>query len=370
MCAGAKLTVDWGALAANYRLLCQQVAPAKVGGVVKADGYGLGAAQVAQVLLAQGCEHFFVALLCEAKALIPTLDGRAPVYVLNGLLPGQEADCAAMGAIPVLNSLDQAQRWAAQAVAQSRRLPAILQVDTGMSRMGMEGWEIDAFVADPAMGAHIDLRFLISHLACADEPDHAANAQQAARFQAIAELFPNLPRALDNSGGCFLPRSHFDLVRGGIALYGGTPKVGANPMRAVVALKTAIAQMRTVPVGTGVGYGMTFHAARETRIATIPVGYADGWSRSLGNRGAAYLGGHRAPIIGRVSMDSITLDVTDVPAELLYPGAPVELIGPHQTIDDVAHDADTISYEILTQLSRRYERAYVDVPALNESLSS
>jgi alanine racemase len=167
-----------------------------------------------------------------------------------------------------------------------------------------------------------------------------------------------------------LPRSHFDLVRGGIALYGGTPSAGANPMRPVVALETAIAQLRTVPVGAGVGYGMTFHAARETRIATIPVGYADGWPRSLSNRGAAYIGGHRAPIIGRVSMDSITLDVTDIPAELLFPGAPVELIGPHQTIDDVAHDADTISYEILTQLSRRYERTYVDVPALNESLSS
>jgi len=368
MGAGARLTIDWDALAANYRLLREAVAPAKVAGVVKADGYGLGADRVAQVLLAQGCEHLFVALLCEAKALLPTVAGRAPVYVLNGLLPGQEGECAQMGAIPVLNSLDQAQRWAAQGQAIARRLPAILQVDTGMSRMGMEPWEVDGFLADPAMAAWIDLRFLISHLACADEPDHAANAEQAARFGAIAACFPNLPRALDNSGGAFLERGHFDLVRAGIALYGGAPKAGVNPMHAVVSLESAIAQLRKVPVGAGVGYGMTFHALRETRIATIPVGYADGWPRSLSNRGAAWIAGHRAPIIGRVSMDSITLDVTDVPDEFLYPGAPVELIGPHQTIDDVAADAGTISYEILTQLSRRYERIYLGAPALNKGL--
>lgn len=372
MCAGAKLTIDRDALAANYRLLRRQVAPAQLAGVVKADGYGLGADGVAQTLLSQGCEHLFVALLREAVALLPKVRGRAQVYVLNGLLPGQEEVCAREGAIPVLNSLDQARRWAAEALRLDRRLPAILQVDTGMSRMGMEPWEVDGFLADPAMAAWIDLRFLISHLACADEPDHPANEEQAARFRAMAERFPDLPRALDNSGGAFLARGHFDLVRAGIALYGGAPRVGANPMRPVVSLETAIAQLRTVPAGAGVGYGMTFHTARTTRIAAIPVGYADGWPRALSNRGAAWIAGHRAPIIGRVSMDSITIDVTDVPDEHLYPGAPVELLGPHQTIDDVAADAGTISYEILTQLSRRYERAHVGMAAtaLNESPSS
>ncbi|MBB3957088.1 alanine racemase [Novosphingobium sediminicola] len=365
MGAGAKLTIDWGALAANYRLLRHTVAPAQVGGVVKADGYGLGSALVADVLLAQGCRHLFVALLCEAQ---PLMAKGVPVYVLNGLLPGQEAECEALGAIPVLNSLDQARRWADLARALGRPLPAILQIDTGMSRMGMEAAEIDAYLADPAMAQWLDLGFLISHLACADEPEHPANADQAARFRTIAERFPGLPRALDNSGGCFLERGHFDLVRGGIALYGGAPKVGPNPMRPVVALESAIAQLRKVPKGAGVGYGMSFHTARESTIATIPVGYADGWPRSLSNRGAAWIAGHRAPIIGRVSMDSFTLDVTDVPGEHLYPGAPVELIGPHQTIDDVAADAGTISYEILTQLSRRHERQYIGAAALSESL--
>jgi len=365
MGAGAKLTIDWGALAANYRLLRDAVAPAQVAGVVKADGYGLGSGRVADVLLAQGCRHLFVALLCEAEPLVAK---GVPVYVLNGLLPGQEAECEAMGAIPVLNSLDQARRWADLARALARPLPAILQVDTGMSRMGMPPEEVDEFLADCAMAPWLDLRFLISHLACADEPEHPANDDQAARFRVLAERFPGLPRALDNSGGAFLERGHFDLVRGGIALYGGAPKAGPNPMHPVVALETAIAQLRKIPKGAGVGYGMTFHAPRETRIATIPVGYADGCPRMLSNRGAAWIAGHRAPIIGRVSMDSITLDVTDVPQEHLYPGAPVELIGPHQTIDDVAADAGTISYEILTQLSRRYERAYVGAAALNESL--
>ncbi|MEE4451314.1 alanine racemase [Novosphingobium resinovorum] len=369
MIAGARLTIDLEALASNYRLIRAQVAPAAVAGVVKADGYGLGAATVARTLMTEGCRRFFVALLPEAQALVPALhgseldgpepDGLCEVYVLNGLLPGAEPGCLAAGAIPVLNSLDQIARWAALAAREGRALPAALQADTGMSRMGLPPEELDEVLAHPELLAGIEVRFLMSHLACGDEPDHPANAQQERRLRTIAERFPGLPVALDNSGGSFQRRGHFDFVRAGIALYGGAPQVGRNPMRAVVALETAIAQLRTVPAGTGVGYGLTFHAARETRIATIPVGYADGWPRSLGNRGAAWIGGVRAPIAGRVSMDSITLDVTDVPEAHLYPGAPVELIGPHQTIDQVAEDAGTISYEILTQLGHRYERVYL-----------
>ncbi|EGD57989.1 alanine racemase [Novosphingobium nitrogenifigens DSM 19370] len=371
MTAGATLTIDLGALAANYRLIRQQVSPAQVAGVVKADGYGLGAALVARTLIDEGCRHFCVALLGEAAALVPHVRGEADVFVLNGLLPGDEAECATLGAIPVLNSLDQIELWSAQARARGRKLPAMLQFDTGMSRMGLSPEEIDRLLATPDVLDPIDVRFLISHLACADDPTAAANAEQAERFRAITAHFPGVPRALDNSGGSFLDRGHFDLVRAGIALYGGAPRAGANPMHAVVALEARIAQLRTIPAGTGVGYGLTFRAERETRIATIQVGYADGWPRCLGNRGAAYIGGVRAPIAGRVSMDSITLDVTDVPAEHLFPGAPVELVGPHQSIDDVANDAGTISYEILTQLSRRYDRIVVPVTegAHNRSLA-
>ncbi|KQM19282.1 alanine racemase [Novosphingobium sp. Leaf2] len=357
---GARLMIDLDALAANYRLLAAQVAPAHCAGVVKADGYGLGAEAVARTLIAHGCCHLFVALLGEAEALIPQLsDPAVPVYVLNGLMPGSEGACARIGAIPVLNSLDQIVRWKAQADTHGDVLPAILQLDTGMSRMGLPQDELDAVLARPELLDGISLRYLISHLACADDPADPANAMQAQRFRAIAAHFPGVPAALDNSGGAFLPRGHFDLVRAGIALYGGAPGPGDNPMRAVVALEARITQVRNIPAGTGVGYGMTFHAPHAMRLATVPVGYADGWPRSLGNRGAGYIGGIRAPIVGRVSMDSIILDVTDVPERLLKPGDPVELIGPHQTLDQVAHDAGTISYEILTQLSARYERRYL-----------
>lgn len=357
------MTIDLGALAANYRLIRDRVAPAQAAGVVKADGYGLGAAIVARTLLDEGCRHLFVALPGEAEALMPVVRGRAAVYVLNGLLPGGEAHCAGIGAIPVLNSLDQIARWSAEARARGRVLPGVVQVDTGMSRMGLEPAEVDRLVADPALLDGIDLRFLISHLACADDPADAANAMQAARFADVAARFPGLPCALDNSGGTFLPRGHFDLVRAGIALYGGAPNDGPNPMNAVVSLEARIAQLRTIPAGAGVGYGLTFRADRETRIATIQVGYADGLPRQLGNRGAGWIGGVRAPIVGRVSMDSITLDVTDVPDALLHPGAAVELIGPHQSLDRLAADAGTISYEILTQLSRRYHREYFPTAA-------
>lgn len=362
MTAGARLTIDLAALAANYRLVRGKVAPALVGGVVKADGYGLGAVPVARTLIAEGCRHLFVALQGEAEALVPHVS-EVPVYVLNGLLPGGEGACAALGAIPVINSLDQAERWAAEAAALGRRLPAVLQVDTGMSRMGLPADEIDRLLAMPELLARLDVHFLMSHLACGDTPEDPANGAQEAAFRSIAARFPGLALALDNSGGAFQARGHFDLVRAGIALYGGAPHDAPSPMHRVAALEARIAQLRTVPAGTGVGYGLTFHAERETRIATIPVGYADGWPRCLGNRGSAYVAGIRVPIAGRVSMDSMTLDVTDVPGEHLYPGAPVELLGPHQAVDAVAADAGTISYEILTQLGHRYERVYLPAAA-------
>jgi alanine racemase len=354
--AGAVLRIDLDALAENYRIIQRQVAPATVAGVVKADGYGLGAEQVAATLMDAGCRHFFVALLGEAVALKPALRDGISLFVLNGLQPGAESDCAAIGAIPVLNSLDQIARWAALARKLGRRLPAALQVDSGMARLGLPPEEVAILIAERKRLDGIELKFIMSHLACADDPDAAFNEVQRAHFETLASHFPNLPRALDNSGGAFLKRGHFNMVRAGIALYGGAPQSGPNPMRAVVALEARISQLRNIPAGAGVGYGMTHRCDRPTQIAAIPVGYADGWPRHLGNAGSAFIEGIRVPIVGRVSMDSITLDVTDVPDIFLYPGAPVELIGPHQTIDAVAADAGTISYEILTQLGQRYHR--------------
>jgi len=358
-----RLCIDLGALVANYRLIAQQVAPARVAGVVKADAYGLGAIPVSAALYAAGCRHLFVAHLCEAAVLQPHLQSDATLYILNGLQPGGEADCAAIGAVPVLNSLEQIDGWAALARTLGRPLPGVIQVDSGMARLGLSPADLATLHVSPQRLDGIALQLFMTHLACADDPDDDFNPQQRATFDVIARQFPGVPRSIDNSGGAMAQGvAHGDLVRAGIALYGGAPHGQPNPMQAVVALDAHILQLRTIDAGAGVGYGLTHRFDRPSHIATVSVGYADGWPRHMSNRGSAWIAGVRVPIVGRVSMDSMALDVTDVPYTLLYAGAPVELIGPHQSIDDVAALADTISYEILTRLGHRYARTYLPAP--------
>ncbi len=367
--AGALLSIDLDALVENYRLIARHVAPAEVAGVVKADAYGVGASAAASALLQAGCRRFFVAQLEEAVALKPELPGPVQLFVLNGLQPGAERLCRDAGATPVLNSLDQIRRWSNLAQGSGRPLPAALQIDSGMSRLGLSPNEVQALLADRSLLDGIELVLILSHLACADDPASTFNDKQVAAFDDFTRHFPGVPRSLDNSGGSFLDHAHYEFVRAGIALYGGAPQDDFNPMHPVVSLEARIAQLRTVRPGTGVGYGLSHRAQETSHIATIPVGYADGWPRHLSNRGSAFIGGIRVPIVGRVSMDSITLDVTHVPDMLLYPGAPVELLGPHQSIDDVAADAGTISYEILTQLGRRYRREYRHAEAVEQKRS-
>ncbi|KQM57270.1 MULTISPECIES: alanine racemase [unclassified Sphingomonas] len=357
----ALLTIDLNALAANYRTIVATAAPARAAGVVKADGYGLGAAIVADALYRAGCRDFFVALAGEASALRPTLPADARLFVLNGIAPGEEAALIAADAVPVLNCPADIARWAAAGRIDGRRLPAAIQVDSGMSRLGLTPGEMAAIAADPGQLAGIDVVLTMSHLACGDEPGSAANGAQRARFDELAAMLLPAARSLANSGGSFLGGGfHGDLVRPGIALYGGAPQEGRpNPMRPVIAIDARIVQWRDVPAGTGVGYGLTSVTDHDRRIATLSYGYADGWPRMLSNRGAAYVAGVRAPIAGRVSMDSICIDVTDVPIDLLVAASHAELIGPHQTIDQVAADAGTIAYEILTSLRHRHARRIV-----------
>ncbi|BBC74003.1 alanine racemase [Altererythrobacter sp. B11] len=363
--ADGLLQIDLDAVVANYEAIVRQAAPAQVGGVVKADAYGLGAREISHALMAAGCRHFFVAHLLEAVELKSSLAPECFVYVLNGLAPGTEPLCAKLGAVPVLNSLDQLTRWAALAMSQRSQLPAVIQVDSGMSRLGLPANEIAVLLKQPHRLDWIKLVLIMSHLACADDPDAPSNASQEAAFLQVAEQFPHVPRSLDNSAGAFLRKpDHHDLVRPGIALFGGAPQFAhPNMMRPVVSLEAKIVQVREIPAGARVGYGLDFTAFQSSRIATIGIGYGDGWLRHLGRCGGAFIAGIRVPIAGRVSMDSITLDVSHVPEKHLQPGAPVELIGPHQTIDDVAADANTISYEILTRLGRRFHRRYL--PAAN-----
>ncbi|GAB4068731.1 alanine racemase [Ancylobacter sonchi] len=358
--ASGVLTIDLTALAANYRLLQARLAPARAAGVVKADAYGLGASRVAPALYAAGCRDFFVAHLGEALRLRPLLAGDARLYVLNGLQPGAEAACAEAGIVPVLNSLDQIDNWAALARARGATLPALLQFDSGMCRLGLEPQEAEALAADPARFAGIEILHVMSHLACADEPDNAQNAEQLAAFERLAALFPAATPCFANSGGSFLGTAYAGaLARPGIALYGGAPFGGLpNPMAPVVRLDVPVIQTRTVPAGSRIGYGGRFVAPTEMRLATIGAGYADGLPRHLSDRGAAFFGDVRLPIVGRVSMDSIILDIGALPAGSLHLGSLVEVVGPHQTLEDVAEAAGTIAYEVLTRLGARYHCIY------------
>ena len=358
--AGAILTIDLGAIRENYRILKDKLGGVAAAGVVKADGYGHGAAEVASALAAEGCTTFFVAQLGEALALRTAL-GRGPeIHVLNGVPPGGEDACAAADVIPVLNSIVQVQAWRSAARRAKRKLPATLQVDSGMARLGMPPAEVERLAAEPDAFAGIAVRLVMSHLACADEPEHPANEAQLTEFEALLTKLPPAQASLANSSGIFLGAAyHFDLARPGAALYGVNPMPGQpNPMRDVVSLSAKIVQTRELPAYVGVGYGHAYHTVAPMRTATISLGYADGWPRRA--NASAWRDGVELPFVGRVSMDSIILDVSALPPGSLKAGDLVELIGPDQTVDDIAGLAGTIGYEILTALGKRFHRVYID----------
>jgi alanine racemase len=345
----AELEIDCDAIAANWQQLSARAAPGACGAAIKADAYGLGAAPVGRALLAAGCRHFFVAHLDEGLALRDTLGPAPMIAVLNGFAPG--ADDAA-GLTPVLNHRGDLAAWAGLGRA------AILHVDTGMARLGLDAAEVAALQADPTPLRHVPLRYLMTHLACADTPAHPLNATQLARFTAIRAGLPALPISLANSSGLFLGADFAsDLARPGCALYGLNPTPGQpNPMRPVVRLTAPILQLREIPAGASVGYGASWVAPRPCRIATVAAGYADGYLRSLSGQSFGRLAGRPVPLVGRVSMDLLTFDVTDAPPPAV--GAAIELIGPDNPPDDIAARAGTIGYEVLTSLGTRYARVH------------
>lgn len=358
--AGALVTIDLNAICDNWRLLRAKVGPADCAAVVKADAYGLGALRVGPALAGAGCRHFFVAHLDEGMALRPHLPAQATVYVMHGVPPGAEAECAAHGLVPVLNSRQQIEAWRDVAAGLGRHLPAIVQVDSGMARLGLSAPELQQLARDPSAFDGIAVAYVMSHLACADEPDHPANAAQRENFVAARRLLPAAPATFANSSGIFLGAAyHFELARPGAALYGVEPVPGKpNPMQPVVRLQGKVIQTRTVAAGAAVGYSFSWVAPRASRIATVSVGYADGYLRSLSGQGSAWLGGVELPLVGRVSMDTITIDITALPEAAVSPGTLVDLLSPQHGVDDVAARAGTIGYEILTSLGSRYERCY------------
>jgi alanine racemase len=357
------LTIDLSAIVANYRDLTARAASsgAACAAVIKADAYGLGATEVAPELQAIGCRAFYVASLSEAVAVRAALepDDVTDVYVLSGLLPGEAPTLSEHGLTPVLNDLAQVEYWSQHAMAAAAKLPAVVHFDTGMSRLGLSPAESETLATEPERLAGLDIHYWLSHLACADEPDHPLNAEQLARLTAIVGRLPKARVSFANSSGIFLGADYrFDQCRPGCALYGINPLPGQpNPMRQVARLDAKVLQIRTIDRPQTVGYGATHRAAGPTRVATIAMGYADGWLRDLSNRGFALFNGAKLPFIGRVSMDLITIDATSMPQ--LKPGDVVELMGETMTSDHIADIAGTIGYEVLTRLGSRFHRRYV-----------
>lgn len=355
------LSVDLDALAANFHLLRAAAGRAECGATVKADAYGLGLEPVARRLAREGCRRFFVATLDEGVALRAVLPN-ATIHVYDGVEAGGEADFVRHGLVPVLNSLPQLQRWAAHARRTQTRLPAVLHVDTGMNRLGMSEREIAVLEHSPHHFEGLVLDHVMTHLACADQPDHPLNAAQIALFDRLRARLPWAPTGIGNSAAT-LTGAPFcgDIVRPGIALYGANPFTDRPcALHEVVTLTAHVIQTRELEREQAVGYGATRVLPPGTRLATVSFGYADGYLRSLGNRGVAAIGGVRVPVVGRVSMDLITLDVTALPPERVQPGTSVELMGSAVPIDELARAADTVSYEILTSLGTRLQRVYVE----------
>ena len=362
--ATAILTVDLNALAGNWRLLATRAGAAECAAVVKADAYGVGASRAAPALAAAGCRTFFVATAEEGANLRHVLGPDPNILAMNGPTEAVAADLLAHGVMPVLNSLGQIEVWAAAARVAGTPLAAALHVDTGMNRLGLPPAEVAVLAREPQRLDGILVALVLSHFACADEPAHPKNQDQIVSFLRLKGALAAAPASLANSAGIFLgAHTHFDLVRPGAALYGINPTPAeANPMAQVVHLQGKILQVRQIDSPESVGYGADFLAESPRRIATVAVGYADGYHRSLGGRGAGMLNGFRVPLAGRVSMDLLTLDVTDAPPGHAEPGAWISLIGGGVSVDEVAAAAGTIGYEILTSLGQRIHRVYTGGP--------
>ena len=362
--AGAVLTIDLVALKENWRWLNARAGSAECGAAVKGNAYGLGIVPVARALWEAGCRSYFVARPKEGEELRAILP-EATIYVLDGLFAGQAEFYAKLNLCPALISIEEAREWAAFGRVYGRKLPCAIHVDTGINRLGFSLPEFEALLADNFTMEGLNVTLLMSHLACADDPPHPMNARQADTFRAVCAKFPGVPASLANSSGIFLGDGFtIDLVRPGIALYGGNPTPGAeNPMQPVAHLAGTVMQLREVSPGDTVGYSATWTAQRPTRVAILGAGYKDGIPRALSSRepggpAQVFIHGKRCPVVGRISMDMMGVDVTDLPQDSVTRGTRAELIGRHITIDEAASWAGTISYELLTRLGSRYARLY------------
>jgi alanine racemase len=360
-------TIDLGALKQNYLAYCDRILPAECAAVVKADAYGLGADRVASALFDCGCRRFFTATGAEGVSLRNHLES-ADIYVLGGVSSRTGKDLLEYRLVPVLNSPDQLGCWVEMARLEDRPLPAVIHIDTGMTRLGFDGKSLERLHGDKESLRWLDIHYVMTHFACADEIGNSFTVQQLERFNSLRRWLPPAPTSLGNSAGVLRGRNFSgDLARVGIGLFGGHPiKNGKGPGCPVVKLESELIQLRCVQQESPVGYGGTARLPAGTWIATIGIGYADGYPCSLGNKGIAFIDGRKVKVVGSISMDTITVDVTGLPEESLQPGTQVELIGLHFGLEEFAELAGTISYEILTHLGKRAHRIYVDPPSIRE----
>ena len=362
--AGGILTIDLAAVEANWKKLAGMTVPVECAAVVKADAYGCGLDRVTARLHKAGCRTFFVADVAEGRR-VRAIAREGVIYVLNGVLPNTGPALAEAYLRPVINSTTELAEWDTFVATNDWRNGAALHIDTGMNRLGLNVEEGVA-IASRIKSENHGITLLMSHFACAETPDHPMNDKQIRLFRELRILYRGVPSSLANSSGIFLGGTvHCDLVRPGGALYGANPTPGKkNPMRQVVELKGRIVQVRHITKGETVGYGAAFTASRPTRLAIVAVGYADGYARAAGAAkgkpsAEVLVSGRRCPIVGRISMDVLAVDVTDLPDGSARRGDFATLIGGDISLEDLAAATGTISYEVLTSLGRRYHRNYV-----------
>ncbi len=345
----AKLTVNLSAIRANFCLLRARHAKQNIAAVVKANAYGLGVAAVSAAIWDEGGREFFVATLEEAVELRGVLP-QAKIYVFQGIFSGEEAEFTKHRLIPVLNSLEQVEKY-------GRGGEIVIHIDTGMTRLGLCETDLSRL---PSFHKSQSI-LIISHLACANNPEHPKNIEQLTRLRKALALFPSAKVSFANSSGLFLSEGfHFDLGRPGCALYGINPTDGQNPMQQVATLCAPILQIRELDRAETVGYSATYAAQKGSRIAVVGMGYADGYFRHLSNQGFVYIAGYKSPVLGRVSMDMVAVDVSKIHEAQLSPETRAEFINAEQTVDDVANQANTIGYEVFTRIGQRVKREYVN----------
>jgi alanine racemase len=357
------LTIDLDAIVANWRKLEKTAVPAECAGVVKADAYGCGAVEVSKALAGAGCKTFFVATLDEARVVRAALP-QATIYSLDGFFQNTGDAYAQINCKPVIGDLNELAEWDVFCRRSGWNGGAAIHIDTGMNRLGLTVTEAQGIIPRINAGDH-GITLVMSHLVSAELVNNQTNARQLTAFREIASHFTNVQASLSNSSGIYLgAQFQFDMVRPGSALYGVNPTPEAdNPMQGVVDLKARIVQIRHVERGETVGYGGTWTARRPTKLAIVAAGYADGYFRAAsandGTRGAEVMvAGKRCPVAGRISMDLMAVDITDLPANAARRGHMVTLIGEGITVDELAHHFGTIGYEVLTSLGRRYARVY------------